>query len=195
MIRMNHYLNVIKTGLVVVFMAVTTFAFAQTADSPANFINQFKGIEGQYFEGEILQGGRAGDGFVGNRLIMHVAKVSDNELRVPFFVGENKSRTWIITKNENGTLKLKHDHRHEDGSPEDVTFYGGDAPNAGWDNLQMFPADDETCKMIDYACQNVWWITMDGDTFTYNLRRIGSERVFTVSFDLSESIASDLKPW
>lgn len=185
----------IKTGLIVTLCMAISTVLGQTENSPSNFINQFKNIEGQYFEGKILQGGREGDGFVGNKLIMHVAKVADAELRIPFFVGENKSRTWIITKNENGTLKLKHDHRHEDGSPEDVTFYGGDASNFGWDNLQMFPADDETCRMIDYACHNVWWIMIDGNTFTYNLRRIGSERVFTVSFDLSESIRSDLKPW
>lgn len=168
---------------------------AQTPESPANFIGQFAALEGQYFEGEITAGGREGDGFMGNRLLMHVAKVADNELRIPFFVGQDRSRTWIVTTNENGTLKLKHDHRHEDGSPDKITFYGGDAPNYGWDKQQTFPADAETCEMIGHACQNVWWMTMDGSTFTYNLRRIGSERAFTVSFDLSQPVESDFVPW
>jgi hypothetical protein len=57
---------------------------------------------------------------------MHVRTCSENALRIPFHVGDDHSRTWVITRTENG-LRLKHDHRHEDGSEDAVTQYGGDS--------------------------------------------------------------------
>lgn len=126
--------------------------------------------------------------------MMQVQSYSDREVKIPFYVGEDKSRTWVLTYS-NHVLSLKHDHRHMDGSPDAVTFYGGTANNSGSEQMQMFPADQETFQMIDYACYNVWWITMDGSTFTYNLRRIGTDRFFSVTFDLSKPVLSDFQPW
>jgi len=168
--------------------------FAQEKTAAKLFLEQFKAFEGQYFEGEIVAGGREGDGFTGKRLLMQVMSYDDRQVKIPFYVGEDKSRTWILTYS-NQVLELKHDHRHEDGTPDKVTFYGGTSPNTGSSTIQVFPADQETCALIDYACQNVWWITMDGKTYTYNLRRIGSDRLFSVKFDLTKPIKSDYKPW
>nr|WP_297309713.1 hypothetical protein [uncultured Flavobacterium sp.] len=158
------------------------------------FLEQFKPFVGQYFEGEIIQGAKDGDGFTGKRLLMQVKSYNDREVKIPFYVGDDKSRTWILTYSNN-VIGLKHDHRHQDGSADEFTFYGGTATNEGSNSIQVFPADNETCQMIDYACQNVWWITMDGTTYTYNLRRIGSDRVFSVKFDLSKPVHSDFQPW
>lgn len=180
--------------LLLCLLLVAHSSFGQEKSPAKLFLEKFKDLEGQYFEGEIVAGGREGDGFVGQKLMMEVMSYSDREVKIPFYVGEDKSRTWILSYSNN-VLTLKHDHRHEDGSPDAVTFYGGTANNSGWDSLQMFPADQETCQLIDYACQNVWWITMDGDTFTYNLRRIGTDRWFSVKFDLTKVVQSDYKPW
>lgn len=168
--------------------------FAQDIPKSKVFLEKFKPFEGQYFEGKITAGAKEGDGFTGKRLLMEVMQYTDREVKIPFYVGEDKSRTWIISFSNN-VLTLKHDHRHEDGSPDKVTFYGGTSSNEGGDTIQMFPADNETCELIDYACQNVWWITIDGQTYTYNLRRIGSDRVFTVEFDLTKPVKSNFKPW
>ena len=167
---------------------------AQEKTAAKLFLEQFKPFEGQYFEGEIIAGGKEGDGFTGKRLLMEVMTYNDRQVKIPFYVGDDKSRTWILNYT-NHVLELKHDHRHEDGSPDKVTFYGGTATNTGSPTIQVFPADQETCALIDYACQNVWWITMDGKSYTYNLRRIGSDRVFTVKFDLTKPVQSDFKPW
>lgn len=168
--------------------------FAQDIPKSKVFLEKFKPYEGQYFEGKIVSGGKEGDGFTGKRLLMEVMSYDDREVKIPFYVGDDKSRTWIISFSNN-VLTLKHDHRHEDGSPDKVTFYGGTSANEGAETIQMFPADNETCELIDYACQNVWWITMDGKTYTYNLRRIGSDRLFTVEFDLTKPVKSNFKPW
>lgn len=172
------------------------FQLVQAQDKPNSkiFLEQFQSLAGKYFEGEIVEGGKAGDGFTGKKLLMQVMSYDDREVKIPFYVGEDKSRTWILSYSNN-VLTLKHDHRQEGGTPDKITFYGGTASNEGSVHTQVFPADQETCQLIDYACQNVWWITMDGTTYTYNLRRIGSDRLFTVKFDLTKPVASDYKPW
>lgn len=171
-----------------------TLSYGQNQNEAKKFLEQFKQFEGKYFEGEIVAGGKEGDGFVGQKLMMQVKSYSDRDVKIPFYVGEDKSRTWVLSYSNN-LFTLKHDHRHEDGSADAVTFYGGTANNNGSEIMQMFPADQETCQMIDYACYNVWWITMDSNTFTYNLRRIGSDRLFSVKFDLSKPIESNYQPW
>lgn len=149
---------------------------------------------GKSYEGTITEGAQEGDGFSGNKLIMRVIKCSDNQIKIPFFVGEDKSRTWILTRKDD-RLELKHDHRHKDGSEDSVTMYGGTTTNSGWENMQVFPADPFTCELISYACANVWWITIDENAYTYNLRRIGTDRLFTVRFDLSKPILFSDVPW
>ena len=149
---------------------------------------------GQAYEGNITEGGREGDGFTGQRLVMRVLSCEDSRIRIPFFVGEDRSRTWILTRKDD-LLELKHDHRQADGSEDKVTRYGGTATNTGSAVLQVFPADPYTCQLLNYACGNIWWITLDGTRFTYNLRRIGSDRIFSVAFDLTRPVAFEEKPW
>ena len=78
---------------------------------------------------------------------MHVRKCSDSSLEVPFHVGKDASRTWIITKTGSG-LSLKHDHRHKDGSHDVSTMYGGHTLDAGWDQVQSFPADEYSKQLF-----------------------------------------------
>ncbi len=150
---------------------------------------------GKSYQGEILAGGKEGDGFTGQKLVMHVKSCEYNRIRIPFNVGDNLSRTWVLTLDEKNLIQLKHDHRHQDGSEDQVTQYGGKASNTGFENLQMFPADQQTSDLIGYASGNVWWITLDQKTFTYSLRRMGTERVFSVSFNLEKPIETPPSPW
>jgi hypothetical protein len=173
---------------------VTLIAQAQDSSGQDKFMEKLKKHCGKAYEGTITAGGREGDGFTGQRLVMRVLSCSENQVKIPFFVGDNKSRTWILT--QKGTeLELKHDHRHEDGTDDKVTMYGGTTSNTGSETMQFFPADQFTCNLISYGCGNVWWITLEDTKYTYNLRRIGSDRLFTVTFDLSKPIESSEKPW
>ena len=70
------------------------------------------------------------DPFAGKPLVMHVRECSENEIRIPFHVGDDHSRTWVLTRTDSG-LRLKHDHRHEDGTEDAVTMYGGDTATSG----------------------------------------------------------------
>lgn len=134
------------------------------------------------------------EAFGGKRLVMHLRACSENEIKIPFYVGDDKSRTWILTMNE-GILTLKHDHRHEDGTEDDITLYGGTASNVGKSDFQFFPADAYTQKMLPAAATNVWWITIDETTFTYNLKRLGTDRVFKVLMDITKPIEAPEAPW
>ena len=170
-------------------------ALAQDQTTSEKFWKQLEAHCGKSYEGLITAGAVEGDGFTGKKLLMHVRSCKQNEIRIPFFVGEDKSRTWILTKNSDKILSLKHDHRNPDGSEEKITQYGGVSSNVGMENLQMFPADAHTIAILPAAATNVWWFTIDDKTMNYNLRRIGSERVFTVAFDLTKTVATPTAPW
>jgi hypothetical protein len=110
-------------------------------------------------------------------------------------VGDDRSRTWVLTRDENELIKLKHDHRHADGSEDEVTQYGGLATNSGSATTQFFPADQFTADLLPAAVGNVWWITVDETSFTYNLRRLGADTHFAVRFDLTKPIETPAAPW
>jgi hypothetical protein len=148
---------------------------------------------GKSFEGQLELPENDAD-FGGKKLVMHVRSCEDNVIRIPFFVGDDKSRTWVLTF-EDDRIQLKHDHRHEDGSEDDVNMYGGKTTNSGQATIQTFPADQHTKTIIPAASTNIWWITLDDNQFTYNLRRLGTERVFRVSFDLTKTIETPEAPW
>lgn len=169
-------------------------ASAQETPGSVQFWNTLKKHCGKAYEGEVVEGGKVGDDFTGKKLVMHVRACDDNTIRIPFFVGEDKSRTWVLTMKDNLIL-LKHDHRLNDGSEDEVTQYGGRSTNTGLADIQFFPADQETADLIDYASNNVWWITVDETSFTYNLRRIGTDRFFSVKFDLTKEVATPSAPW
>ena len=159
------------------------------------FWNTLKEHCGKAYQGEIVSGAKIGDGFTGEKLVMHVRSCEENTIGIPFFVGDDKSRTWALTMSKNNLITLKHDHRHQEGSEYKITQYGGSNPNTGLAEIQFFPADQETASLIPYASNNVWWVTIDKKSFTYNLRRIVTDRFFSVKFDLTKEIQTPSAPW
>ncbi len=182
-----------KKKILILAVLFIQFVTAQTKSGAMQFWENLKNHCGKSYEGQLVNFA-PNDDFAGKKLVMHIRSCNDNTIRIPFFVGDDKSRTWVLTF-ENERIQLKHDHRHEDGSEDKITQYGGKSANSGLPDLQMFPADQQTCDLIAYASNNVWWITLDDKTFTYNLRRIGSDRLFTVSFDLTKTIENPSAPW
>ncbi|WP_282073862.1 hypothetical protein [Polaribacter atrinae] len=168
---------------------------AQEVPNSVVFWNSLKEHCGKSYQGTIVAGGKEGDGFTGEKLVMHVRSCEDDIIRIPFFVGDDKSRTWVFTMDKDNLIQLKHDHRHKDGSEYEITQYGGMSSNVGLFNLQVFPADKQTTNLIPAAATNVWWVTLDATSFTYNLRRIGSDRYFSVKFDITKEIETPTAPW
>jgi len=117
------------------------------------------------------------DPFLGKLLVAHIASCTDNEIRIPFAVADDRSRTWVIRLTEQG-LQLKHDHRHEDGTADALTQYGGYAVTKGQSHLQSFAADAYTAELIPAAATNVWTIQLseDGNILRYSLTRDSKPR-------------------
>jgi proline-specific peptidase len=144
---------------------------------------------GKAFAGRVTEGTEPSDAAIAAEpLVMHVRSCSEAEIRIPFHVGANRSRTWVITRTSNG-LRLKHDHRHEDGTPDRVTQYGGDTRGNHDQLIVDFYADEHTAALIPAARTNIWTLAIEpGKTFAYALRREESGRRFRVEFDLTKSI-------
>ena len=178
--------------------AVAVNAEAVSIDVQDAFFSHLENLKGQAFEGRVTVGGENDKTFSGNKLIMHVWKKDDNSLYIPFHVGENRSRTWIITKTGSG-LQLKHDHRHSDGTHDEMTMYGGHTKDAGWEFAQAFPADLYSKEIfvkggIPQSTENTWHMYIyPGKTFSYRLTREGRE--FRVDFDLTKPVTPPPLPW
>ena len=174
------------------FLLFYFVSFSQENET-IQFWNSLKELCGKAYEGS-LELPEDDKQFGGKKLVMHVRSCSKNIIKIPFFVGDDKSRTWVLTF-QNDRILLKHDHRHEDGSEDEITMYGGKTTNTGQASIQVFPADEETKKLIPAASSNVWWITLSAKEYTYNLRRLGTDRVFRVVFDLTKEVTIPEAPW
>jgi len=167
--------------LVLAFISMTTHA----GNSQTSFFELMNSHCGKVYYGKTVFPEDKTDPFVGKMLKMSVNQCSENEIRVPFQVGKDTSRTWILTQTEQGLL-FKHDHRLADGSPDPVTLYGGFANDAGNEVKQFFPADSHTKKLIPAASSNVWSLEFDPKRkqFIYYLERHNKPR-FKAIFDLN----------
>jgi hypothetical protein len=196
-------LNSIFRHLFLLLELQISFAQLSSAQSSVNrdslavdiFWQRLEALCGKSFQGAVTHAPAGDTAFANKTLIMEVRKCGNNAIRIPFHVGYNRSRTWVLTKQENRIL-LKHDHRHEDGSEDRITQYGGWTPNSGQAGSQIFIADQETTDLLPPASHNVWMIEIDpGNIFAYSLRRQGTDRYFRVSFDLKKEINAPPAPW
>lgn len=170
----------------------------------AQFFSNLQPLCGKAYAGRITANQPASttpDPFEGKALVMHVRGCSDptREIRIPFHVGDDHSRTWVLTRTGTG-LRLKHDHRHEDGSPDAVTMYGGDTAEPGSTRRQAFPVDADSIVMFEReglaaSVTNTWAMELvPGKTFVYELSRPNG-RLFRVEFDLTAPVELPPAPW
>lgn len=195
-------LQVLPWALLTAVACVSTTVQAQ---APADgFMAALATHCGQAFAGRVVANQPASatpDAFEGKALVMHVrgCDAPTQELRVPFHVGDDHSRTWVLTRTAAG-LRLKHDHRHEDGTPDATTMYGGDTRDAGSVQRQSFPVDVESVALfqregLSASLDNTWAMELEaGKRFVYELSRPGG-RLFQVEFDLTTPVALPPAPW
>ncbi len=170
----------------------------QQAEPPQDFFNKLSELCGNSYAGKVISSDPQDADWAKETLIMHVRDCSDSEIKIPLHVGENRSRTWIVTLKDN-RLTLKHDHRHEDGKPDAVTMYGGTTNDLGTHARQAFPVDQFSKDMfvregLDVSVANTWFITLDDEkTFTYALSR--PNRDFRAQFDLTKPVDTPPPVW
>lgn len=171
-------------------------------ETPADrFFASLAGMCGKAFAGKIVANQptpATADAFEGKSLVFHVRGCRKDRLELPFHVGEDRSRTWVLTRKD-GAISLKHDHRHKDGSPDDLTMYGGVTSQPGTAMRQEFPADRNTKELftrlkLPVSIPNVWAMEIEnGKRFVYELAR--PSRLFRVEFDLTREVPPPPAPW
>ena len=169
-----------------------TAGSSQPADPQAVFFENIRALCGQAFEGTVTTGDPADEAFRQVRLVAHFRDCdTPGEIGIPFGVGEERSRRWVLTQTDTG-LRLKHDHRDPEGVPHGFHMYGGDAREPGTAERQEFPVDQESIDQFlagdaEVSTTNVWAMEVrPGETFVYELSR--PNRLLRVEFDLSRPV-------
>lgn len=185
-----------KTLLFTAFAAAAALTTPALAQEPANpqdaFLNRLNALCGQRFEGRVVSTDAADADFRDKRLVMHVRDCAADEVGIPFAVGEDRSRRWVITRTADG-LRLKHDHRDPQGEIHGYHMYGGDTAEAGTASRQQFPVDQESIDQFiaggaQVSTTNTWAVEVHPEQmFAYELSRPGG-RFFRVEFDLTRPV-------
>lgn len=185
-----------KTLLLAALALPLALAACATAPEPANpqdaFLARLNALCGQKFVGRVVTTDPADADFANSRLVMHVRDCSATEVGIPFSVGEDRSRRWIVTRTAEG-LRLKHDHRDPEGVIHGYHMYGGDTAGPGTASRQEFPVDRESIDQFvaggaQVSTTNVWAVEAHpGRMFAYELRR-PSGRFLRVEFDLTQPV-------
>ena len=190
-----------QLSVFIIALLASSYALAQTPQVSINshdaYFNNIKQYCGKAFAGKVTVDNSPSSSFANKKLVMHVRNCSATQLQIPFHVGDDSSRTWLITKTGSG-LSLKHDHRHKDGSSDASTMYGGHTLDAGWAQVQSFPADQYSKELfvrqgIPQSIGNTWQMYIYPEVCTYRMVREGRE--FRVDFDLTKPITVPKAPW
>ncbi|MFN3618911.1 hypothetical protein [Sphingorhabdus sp.] len=180
-----------KLGILVALFA-SGCATTQTSVQPADaFFGRMSELCGKSFNGKLAAGDDSDASFASAKMQAHVRTCTDREIQISFDVGEDRSRTWIITRTDDG-LRLKHRHMLKNGTEDPVSQYGGDTTQAGTATRQEFPVDDYSKMMFTkegrtVSNTNVWAFEIEPQkTLTYELAR--PNRLFRVAFDVSNPV-------
>jgi hypothetical protein len=161
-----------------------TLALSLTAASADTLFDTLRALDGKSFPGRMTFPADPNHD-MNKPLRITVQVVSEQEVRIPLQVGEDRSRTWILQRTDS-RVQLKHEHRHADGTPDEVTNYGGQTSQIELGTLLVFPADQETRALLPEAATNTWSLRIapDGSRLYYYLERHSKPR-FEASFDLT----------
>ena len=182
--------------LLLALLMVAPVAAHEPPDPVQVWWDSISALCGKAFPGTLEMAPEGDTGFLDKDLVMHVRDCTSTRIRIPFIVGDNRSRTWVLTRHGD-RIELKHDHRHEDGSPDAITQYGGTSSNAGSSQAQMFPADDATSERLPGSgLRSVWLMEIDSPKrFIYAANRVGTDRAFRIAFDLTRPVQVPEAPW
>ena len=158
--------------IILLFVSLSACVKKTAPSTQQAFFTNLKSLCGQVFEGASTYPQDPEHDFAGKLLVADFSSCEEQEIRIKFAVGADHSRTWVVTQSEMGLL-LKHDHRHDYGTPDEITNYGGWANNQGNDWQQHFAADQATADLIPAAATNVWMLQYEPQTqvLTYDLKR------------------------
>lgn len=193
-------LNSLRKAIVTAAGALTLAACTPADQDPRDqFFDSIAQHCGNAYAGEVSLGDEELDAeWIASDIIIEIRECSENRIRIPLHVGDDHSRTWVLTRTQEG-LELKHDHRKEDGSHDPMTMYGGETFTPGTASLHSFPADEYSKQLFaelgaTASISNIWWLELpQEDVLRYRLERDGRE--FQVDIDLSTPVEAPQAPW
>ena len=152
------------------------------ADQQAFFEN-LRALCGRTFGGRTILAPVDDRTFEPARLYMIVDACDGDEIRVPFIVGGDDSRTWVFQMREEG-LTFFHEHLRPDGTEHEVSGFGGHASEDGSPVFQSFPDFWATAETPP-ADHRIWRLRLDADhgLFVYYLDR-GGQPAYRLVFHL-----------
>ncbi|MEO0784563.1 MAG: hypothetical protein AAFY10_02625 [Pseudomonadota bacterium] len=172
--------------------ALLFFLSACTLGGPEDeFFSRLQELCGQSFAGEIVSTDEEDADWRAQLITVSVARCERDEIQMPLVVGEDTSRTWIISRVAEGGLELRHRHLHEDGTPDAISNYGGySSAYMASGARQEFPASQDTKDLFDaqgipVSKANTWAMEVrPGDSLlAYEMAR--PNRFFRIEFDTS----------
>lgn len=178
----------------------TTPTLAETSNQ-AKFFDSVKALCGKAFSGGIIEDTANSAAYGGKKFILHIRDCSDSQIKMPLHIDDNSSRILILTKSDaksGGSIKLQHDHRHSDGSSDDLTLYGGSTSSAGTPNNQAFPESAESIEITKTygkgrTYPSVWSIILGTEDIVYQVVRPG--RTIKIQVKFSDTVANPATAW
>lgn len=163
-------------------------AAPETAQAPGSaFWEAISSYCGEAFRGRVESARPGDEAWVEADIRVHIRHCGESRLLMPLNVDGDRSRTWILGRSPWG-VQLKHSHRHEDGTPDRLSDYGGLARPPAADTSLVFPADDETRALLPRASGNTWRLAIMDQTLVYELTRSADDERFRLVFDLSSPV-------
>lgn len=162
---------------------------AQTADL---FLRTLAKHCSSAYAGRVVANGGDGNGFGGRVLIMQITDCTDDQVRMPFQVGDDAAHALVLRRTQNG-LHLEHAHSRQDGMPHALSSYGGDSAN-GTETRQEFHVDPYSIAKLEregiaHAAGNVWALeVVSGTTLRYELKRAENPPL-VIEFDLANPVS------
>jgi len=169
--------------------AASAGAPAPVRDTPYDhFIANLSQHCGQAYPGEVVSFPEADrETLEGATVVVHFRECSSREVKVPVYVDQDASRTWVFTRTATG-VDLRHDHRHPDGTPEPNTWYGAFVSTAE-------PNRHEFLRTGEDGSEGGWVVEIvPGERYTYGTVRDGEWR-HRFDFDLSSPVPPPMEVW
>jgi hypothetical protein len=190
---MKHYCKLPLTLLTCLTISACTGSNApETHIGTDRVLADISGLCGQTFTGKVTSDDPQDEDWRKEILVLGpISCPNSSQVIMPLAVGENKSRTWFLTK-VGERIEFRHQHLLDNGEIDPVSDYGGFSesfvvePN-GW--RIEFPADAKTIEIfnatgLQVSTTNIWSFDyVTGMSLNYELNREG--RHFRAEFDIS----------
>lgn len=130
-------------------------------------------------------------------LLMDVHHCTSDTVRIAFHAAGVRDRSFVFSRAEKGIL-FQDDRRQRDGTPQQLTGYGGLTWGSGSPQRQEFPIDEYSLSLFPRAEGSIWTFDIIPNelwAYQYELRKEGEYRILRVEFGLADTVPQPPPPW